>query len=133
MEKPFDLLEVVKGVLDLAGFTNVFMSLPDARIHPNAIVLGFGLSNTETAFYDFDQIETYRITVSVRMNDQAAAEQAARKVCDALRLGNFESRNGSYELDNAQTDLPLPVPWDATGRFIWTVETRIRVIRKEWF
>jgi hypothetical protein len=133
MGKTFDLLEVVKGVLDSAGIANVFMSLPDARIHPDVVVLGFGLTETETAFYDFDQMETYRISVSVRMNDQAAAERTALAIHDALQIGNFASHNGSYEWDSSTTDLPIPVPWDATGRFIWTVETRIKVIRKEWF
>jgi hypothetical protein len=132
-EESFDLLEVIQDMLERERVGTVFLSMPDARVHAEAIVLGFGLNDTDVAFYDSDTIETYRVTVSVRMVNQAQGQNIADKIRSALMRESLDSKNGSYEYESRQVDLPIPVPWDASGRFIWTVEARIKVLRKEWF
>lgn len=127
-----DLLEVMGKRLNEAGISDVFLTMPDGRIHPECVVLAFGIPDRKVIYYDGTESSPIRVTVLVkRVSEYAAMSTSQRAEC-VLKTNPLDSEDGSYDLDSVETTEPQPLPWDESGRFVWGFDVYIDT-RKDFF
>lgn len=127
-----DLIEVFKTRLREAGLEDIYSTMPDGRLHPECIVVFYGIPERSVKDYGGLEEEKLRITTIVkRIREIDAMEDAARAEY-AITHSSLDSFNGSYELVSVEANRPQSLPWDESGRFVWAFDTTITTTRKEF-
>lgn len=127
-----DLLEVMGNRLNEAGISDVFLTMPDGRAHPECVVLAFGIPDRKVIYFDGTESSPLRVTVLVKRISEYEAMNTAQLAERTFKSSPLDSEDGSYELDSIDTTEPRPLPWDESGRFVWGFDVYIDT-RKEFF
>lgn len=127
-----DLLEVMGRRLEDAGISDVFLTMPDGRAHPECVVLAFGIPDRKVVYFDGTESSPLRVTVLVKRVSEYEAMNTAQIAERTFKTSPLDSEDGSYDLDSVDTTTPRPLPWDESGRFVWGFDVYIDT-RKEFF
>lgn len=127
-----DLLEVMGSRLNEAGISDVFLTMPDGRAHPECVVLAFGIPDRKVIYFDGTESSPLRVTVLVKRISEYEAMNTAQLAERTFKSSPLDSEDGSYELDSIDTTEPRPLPWDESGRFVWGFDVYIDT-RKDFF
>lgn len=127
-----DLLEVMRDRLGEAGISDVFLTMPDGRAHPECVVLAFGVPDRKVIYFDGSESSPLRVTVLVKRISEYDAMNDAQTAERTLKTTPLDSMDGSYALDSVETTDPRPLPWDESGRFLWGFDVYIDT-RKDFF
>lgn len=127
-----DLLEVMGKRLGEAGISDVFLTMPDGRAHPECVVLAFGIPDRKVTYFDGTESAPLRVTVLAKRVSEYAAMNTAQLAERTLKGSPLDSEDGSYEIDSVETTEPRPLPWDESGRFVWGFDVYIDT-RKDFF
>ena len=127
-----DLLDVMRKALTDAGIKDIFTTMPDGRQHPESVTLTFGVPDRKIIYYDGTTSSPLRVSVIVVRRSEYDAMNTAMEAEATLRTTPLDSENGSYDLDSVETTDPQPLPWDGSGRFVWSFDVYIEV-RKDFF
>ena len=111
----------------------MFDSLPDGRRLPECIVVSFGIPEPKKVDYSGTERESIRVTILVKRLTDARAQADAVTAEEAMRKADLESDDGSYDLVGVSTNMPQPLPWNESGRYVWGFDTTITTQRKDFF
>ncbi len=121
--------KAVKGMLESAGFADVFCRPVSVTAHPECIVVGSAKHERRERFADGERVAA-ALQVHVCRDAYATARDVAYQVEAALRLAFWEPySDDEFTINSMDVQMPDYKGRDGSGRHVFAVEAKVTVDR----
>ena len=125
-----DVCEVIRAVLEAAGYKPVYVKRLDALTGKEGIIVRPSYLQTARRYSDRTYTTDYIANVMCRFHSEQAAMQACYGIRDLLDGAALPSINGSYRWTSTEVYTePQEIALDEADMFVWSVQLTVRIER----
>ncbi len=121
--------KAVKGMLESAGFADVFCCPVSVAAHPECIIVGKAAYEHKERMTDSERVAA-KCRVNVCRDTYASARDASHQAETVLRLAYFEPyTNDMFAINSIDVAIPDYKGQDESGRHVFTLDVEAMVDR----